>query len=902
MIPTYGLRVLMVEDSDDDAALVRSVLAKQYPTLVIGRVQTSDEMTKALREQPWDLVLSDFSLPRFNGVDALHLVNSMGFDLPFIIVSGTIGEDIAVSAMKAGAHDFVMKDKLARLVPAIERELAEAEVRRARACAESDLRESEQREALALGALPLAFYTARQEPGQTLPHITWVSKSVQQLTGFAPQYFTDSPDFWLSRVHPEDRQRIQDSSPQQAGPVAREYRWRRANGEYRWFLEQWTAPDSAARTPNEIQGMWLDTTERKNADLRLRESEDRFRLSIDNLLDGFAILSPLRDAYGIVHDFRFEYINEAGCRLAGKPREFVVGCALHDMSVGIDSNLLRAELVRVLETSHPLERESFVGCEAARSHGSEILAVDLKAVKLNDGIALAWRDVTERVRVERDRTWLVAAIEHAGESIVITDGAGRIIYVNPAFEKTSGYSRNEAIGQNPNILKSGKHDAAYYRGFWATILRGEVWKGRFTNRHKSGKLYEVAASVSPVLGSDGKPTEIIAVARDITHELQLEAQIRQTQKMEAVGTLAGGIAHDFNNILTAILGYTEIARHDIPEGSAPGAALEQVYAAGLRAKGLVDQILTFSRERERDRGPVRVQEVVIEALKLLRATLPSTINFVQTISEACGIVNSDPAQIHQIVMNLCTNAFHAMPDGGTLEVVLDTVCFDEESASTLLGLGAGWYTRLQVTDTGHGIDPDIRERIFEPFFTTKKEGKGTGLGLSTVHGIVTSHGGSIAVYSEIGKGTTFRVYLPSSEPTETVDSEAHADNPVSAGSGQHILFLDDEEILVDLGRTMLTRLGYRVSTFQRVCEALDAFRGDPNSFDLVITDQTMPHLTGLAFAHELKSVRPDIPIILTTGFSEVLTPENAANVGIELVLHKPMTLADLSKAIHATLT
>lgn len=385
----------------------------------------------------------------------------------------------------------------------------------------------------------------------------------------------------------------------------------------------------------------------------------------------------------------------------------------------------------------------------------------------------------------------------------------------------------------------------------------------------------------------------------ITERKRLEVQLRQAQKMEAIGTLAGGIAHDFNNILTAILGYTELALNDMRQDSAVWRYLQEVRKAGQRAKTLVQQILTFSRRTEQARTPVQLPRLVEEALTLLRASLPSTIAIRHHISQDAGTVLADPTQLHQVLLNLCANAEYAMREtGGLLEIRLEPVEVDEQVTAQHPELLAGPYVRITVTDTGHGMTPDVVERIFEPFFTTKRPGEGTGMGLALVHGIVASHGGVVTVASVVGQGTTFTVYLPRTD--YSVRDEAAQEGSLPTGA-ERVLFVDDEEVLVRLGQEILLGLGYDVVVCTSSVEALDVFRMAPQRFDLVITDQTMPHMTGEELTLELRRLRLDIPIILCTGFSHIIHAERARELGIDAFLMKPLAIQELARVIQQVL-
>jgi signal transduction histidine kinase len=394
---------------------------------------------------------------------------------------------------------------------------------------------------------------------------------------------------------------------------------------------------------------------------------------------------------------------------------------------------------------------------------------------------------------------------------------------------------------------------------------------------------------------------ILGVARDISDKKNLEKQLQQSQKMEAVGTLAGGIAHDFNNILAAIIGYTEIAGLRLPEDNKAKESLKEVLHAGRRARDLVKQILTFSRKGEQERIPMQIGPIVKEALKLLRSSLPTTVEIRQKIESDTGIVEADPTQIHQILMNLCANASYAMgEEGGILNVAIENVGLgSSDSESGYFDIPPGNYMRLTVSDTGQGMPPELLERIFEPYYTTKEKGEGTGLGLSVVHGIVKSYGGTITAYSEPGKGSTFHVYFPVIEQ-KRVFPETDDSSPIPTGN-ERILFIDDEPPLVDLGNQMLERLGYKVSTRTSSLEALELFKVKPDQFDLVLTDMTMPHMTGEKLAGEIMKIRSDIPVIICTGYSEYISEEKAKEIGIKAFIMKPLVMRDLANTVRKIL-
>jgi len=507
------------------------------------------------------------------------------------------------------------------------------------------------------------------------------------------------------------------------------------------------------------------------------------------------------------------------------------------------------------------------------------------------------RETENRNRREEAESSLMrldAAINTIDETIIITDTQGIIQYVNPAFERTTGYSSDEALDANIHMLESGKHDQNFYQHMQQAVARGDIWKGRVVNKKKDGSLYDVEATLSCTRMEDGTVVNYITVQRDVTRELKLEQQYRQAQKMEAIGALAGGIAHDFNNILAAILGYTQIAIDTVKDRPATQKHLQAILKATERAGSLVKQILTFSRKTDQETKPVMPKLVIKEALKLLRASLPATIEIQQNL-QSDSVVLADPTQIHQVIMNLCTNAGHAMQQqGGKIIISLEDFDLDNANTEQYPSLSPGGYLKLIITDTGSGIPPEIIERIFDPFFTTKPHGEGTGLGLSVVHGIIKSCKGDISVQSEMEKGTSFEIYLPVIKAEVPLATQEQTQ--LIPGT-ESILFIDDEPMLIDISKKILTSLGYRVSAHTSSNEALSVFKKTPMAFDAVLTDYTMPRMTGIELAQEIKRIRPNIPIMLCTGCTENITQQKARDVGICECILKPLKTHGLAQAL-----
>jgi PAS domain S-box-containing protein len=516
--------------------------------------------------------------------------------------------------------------------------------------------------------------------------------------------------------------------------------------------------------------------------------------------------------------------------------------------------------------------------------------------------ALAERTAALEEREERFRQ----LAEHIKEVFwVSAPDQSEVFYVSPLYETVWGRSCASLL-ENPRSLWDAVHPQDRER---LLTLQPEAdvagFQGEYRIVKPDNSVRWVRTRTFPIRNQYGEILRLAGVAEDITEQKRVEEaltkterQFRQSSRMEAIGTLAGGIAHDFNNILTAIMGYTELALATVPKGSRTQRNLQEVLTAGHRAKHLVLQILTFSRQAGQGKKPTPIHMVVRETLKLLRATIPSTIEIRQSLKTEATIL-ADPTQMHQVIINVCTNAEYAMREtGGILKIALEDVEVTEDLARMTSGLQVGPHVRLTVKDTGSGITPEILERIFDPFFTTKPIGEGSGMGMAVAHGIVTGHGGAIVVDSVVNKGTKIEVYLPT-VPTPIWERVVEQ-GPIPIGK-ETILFVDDEETIVHLGKELLTQLGYTVEVYTSSVEALNVFRQDPHRFDLVITDQTMPALTGEALSRELLRIRPDLPIILCTGFSHVMSAEKAKALGIQAYLMKPLAIRDLVPIIRHVL-
>ena len=647
-----------------------------------------------------------------------------------------------------------------------------------------------------------------------------------------------------------------------------------------------------------VQAVVRDVTDRNRAVAALRGSEARYRQLVEQLNEGLVVV----DLEG-----RITFANPRMAALLGYGLEELLGMPFDELMLPGERHQLRERIERrqgglVDRFERELRRKD--GGRAVFLVSAAPMRDDAGAVT---GSFAAFTDITERKEAERALheseaalRRLGAAIAQSSDSIVVTDTSGRVLYANPATEALTGVRLEALVGRDLRTLgRSAQHDPDFYRQLWDGVLGGEVWRGHLHHQREDGSEYETDTTISPVRDEQGVVRYFVSSSRDVSRERELETQLRQAQRMEAIGVLAGGIAHDFNNILVPVMGYAELLREHVQEDATAASYVHEICSAGQRAADLVQQILTFSRQTEQVRKPVDVALLVRESLKLLRAAFPATIRVRREIDIGCGLILADPSQVHQVVMNLCTNAYHAMrAAGGTLTVSLDAVSLDEELVATPCRLAPGDYVRLRVADTGHGMDPETLRKVFLPFFTTKKVGEGTGLGLSIVHGIVTGSGGGVTVESVVGKGSVLSAYFPRYVGRA---EERREESPALPVGHERILVVDDETSIGAMLREALTLLGYRPTVHTSSVRALEEFRRAPGDFDLVLTDLTMPEMTGLALARELHTLRPDLPVVLMTGSAGLQDRVPALSREFARALGKPMSPRAMAVALREVL-
>ncbi|MBW2018116.1 MAG: PAS domain S-box protein [Deltaproteobacteria bacterium] len=502
--------------------------------------------------------------------------------------------------------------------------------------------------------------------------------------------------------------------------------------------------------------------------------------------------------------------------------------------------------------------------------------------------------------LQRSKERLRSIFEATPDPLVVYDEQGHPEYLNPAFTRVFGWTIEELKGRRIPFVPEDQ-TAITEEKIRNLYKSGEPVRFETRRFTKDGRTLDILISAAAIKDEKGTSRGMVVNLTDLTERKRLEHRLQQAQKREAIGTLAGGIAHDFNNILGIIIGNTELAMMDIPALSPARQGLEEIRKACIRARDLVKQILTFSRPSSQYLSPIHITPVIKETLKMIRSSIPTTIEIRQRIACKSDIIRANPVQVSQILINLCTNAAQAMQEkGGVLEVIVGNERLDEDKATHYNHLDPGEYLSLTVRDTGHGIEPQHLKKIFDPYFTTRGLGEGSGMGLAVVHGIVRSYGGEISVKSTPGKGSTFKILIPLAP--EKAPSETVTEGPSLMPRGsEKILLVDDEQALIDVVKPMLEHLGYQVTTKMSGAAALEIFRGDPLEFDLVITDQTMPGKTGVQLTRELLQLRKDIPVILCTGFSESVSREKAKEVGIRAFLMKPVSMGELAQTIRRVL-
>ncbi len=887
------LNILIVEDSADDAEMVLAQLRRDGFAPAWRRVETEPDFLAELKKLP-DIILSDYAMPQFSGLRAAELAQASGLDIPFILISGTVGEELAVKAMKQGATDYLLKDRITRLGQAVKHALEQKRLQAQEKVAEAVLRRSREEFKDLFENAPVGFHEVDTEG-----RLVRINNTELKMLGYTAEELLGqfvwklAADEELSR-----RAALAKLGGELSPPEGFERTFRRKDGSTFPVLIK---DRLLKREDGVIVGMRAaiqDITERKRAEAALEYERYLWQTMLDNSPDHIYF----KDTQS-----RFIKSSKAQARQfgVGSPDQ-LVGKTDFDFFTEAHARPAFEDEQEIIRTGWPIiakeEREVWQDGRVTWASTTKMPMRDADGNII--GIMGISRDITERKQVENELRWRTAFFEaqvhSAPDGILVVNSQNKILLQNQRLLEL--FQVPPEIAGNPGDNQLLQHAARQMKHPEEYLARVEhLYAHRDEVGHDEIELADgtiLDRYSSPVRDKRGKYYGRIWLFRDITAHRKLEAQFLQAQKMESIGQLAGGIAHDFNNILSAIVGYIYLAHAAAADRPDILAYLEHISKASDRATGLVAQILTFSRQSKTEREPLQLNPIILEALKLLRASVPATINIQANLVETPTVL-ANATSIHQVIMNLGTNAWHAMHDQpGTLKIELQVLEADEAFVATQ-HFQPGRYVQLSVSDTGCGMDRATVKRIFDPFFTTKPVGEGTGLGLAVVHGIMKSHDGGISVYSEPGKGTVFHLYFPVMKTQAVVPEKAVS--PIPLGQGEHILLVDDEESLTSLGKKMLEGLGYNVTMKTSAIEALAAVREKPDAFNLVITDLSMPAMDGLNLGVEMLQIRPGLPIILMTGYSGSLNVEKVRALGFRELLEKPSTVRTMAETVHRTL-
>ncbi|MCB2228630.1 MAG: PAS domain S-box protein [Desulfarculaceae bacterium] len=766
---------------------------------------------------------------------------------------------------------------------------------------EAAIREAEERFRTLVQNVPGAVYRCFHDADWTM---IYVSESIEEVTGYpAEDFIGNRVRSYESLIVPEDQARVRaevEAALEAGRPFTLEYRVNHAGGGQRWIFEKGSEVRGEQGAFFCLDGVLIDITEQKRAEQARLRSEALYAAMFDRAGDAILLMAADGEEAGTILA-----ANQAAAVLHGYEVSELIGMKVSDLVVEHKPGRME----RILSGEWVLDE-----VEHRRKDGSTFpleISAGIVALEGERFILAMDRDISGRKQAEKERREREVRFRElfnnmsSGVAIYRVSPDGREFFfqdINPAGLRMAGHALEQVIGAEVREVFPRINDLGLLQVFQRVWASGRP-------EHHPATLYEDENLSLWVENYVCKlPSgEVVAIYDDLTQirkeeqeRARLEGQLLQSQKLEALGTLAGGIAHDFNNILAAIMGYTELARSEVSPRSRALPDLDQVLAASERARVLVRQILSFARRSQEPRSPMGLTPVIQETFRLLRATVPATVEMVLHEPLAKEQVDADPTQMHQLIMNLCTNAAQAMEDeGGQLELSLDRVELDRESAAGYADLEAGSYLRLCVNDDGPGIPPEIKGRIFEPFFTTKEPHQGTGMGLAVVHGIVAAHGGAVTVYSELGQGTTFHVYLPVYGGVE--QEKVPEALPMELGGDERILFVDDEPALADLGARVLGHIGYRVESFTSPKAAWEAFAATPEGFDLVVSDYTMPKMTGQDLAGKIANLSPGTPVIICSGFNRRIDDQWLERLGVSAVLNKPLVVRELAEAVRRAL-
>lgn len=894
---SLSIDVLLIEDSEDDALLLIRELKRDGLKTSYKRVDNREELCKALEQEKWDIVISDYSMPQFNGLMALEILKEKAIDIPFIIVSGAIGEDIAVEVMKAGAHDYILKNNLKRLVPAIERELREAKIRIERKKADEELREIQRKLLTLMSNLPGMAYRCKYDSKWTME---FVSEGCFHLTGYDLHYLIDNEKLsYNDIIHYDDRDMVSYQvrlSVAEKRPFEIVYRIVTSENEEKWVWEKGQGVFSDTGDIVALEGFITDITESKKGEDRLRESEYSYRTLAQNL-PGIVYRIFVREGH------KMKFFNDMLLPLTGfKQEEISEGdmCSIYHLVEEEDRQNVLKIVEKAVEDNETFQMEYRFNCKDGHQRyfaerGRPVLGTDGSLLYI-DGVIF---DITEQKMSEqalkesesRNRA-LLAAIP---DIMFIYDKKGIFWDYHASDIKTLFVSPEQFLGKNlKDILPSNISETVM------KLLNKALETGKGQSMEYSlfieGQEKYFESRIVPC-GSE----KVLSLVRDITEKKKaeeerkkLEQQLQHAQKLESLGVLAGGIAHDFNNILTGILGYADLTLLDLSPLSPARDSVQQIVIAARRAADLTKQMLAYSGKGKFLIQPLQISSIVQEMSHLLEVSISKKCILKYNFARDIPLIEGDATQLRQVIMNLIINASDAIGEySGVISLTTGIMYCDYDYLSESYineNLPEGYYVYLEVADTGCGMTRDIQNKIFDPFFTTKFTGR--GLGLAAVLGIVRSHHGCIKIYSEPGRGTNFRVLFPAANIDEKMMEKERVEGQSWHGKGT-ILVVDDEKTVRTVAKAMLNKLGFTVLTADDGISGIEIFKNNIDDIGAVLLDMTMPHMNGEETFEELRRIRRDVQVILSSGYNEQEAISRFPGQGLAGFIQKPYRVDEL---------
>lgn len=886
------LQLLIVEDTPNDAELMLRELRRSGFDPTWKRVDTEREYLASLQPNI-ELILSDYAMPQFTGLRALELLKERRLDIPFIIVSGTIGEETAVAAMQSGAADYLLKDRLARLGKAVEHALEEKKIRAERKRTEETFDRLRRNHELILNSAGEGIY------GLDLKgNIIFENPKAVELLGWQPTELLGRPAHaTFHHLHADGRPYPVESCPIHGSTrntatrrVTNDVFWRKDGTSFRADCVCAPLRDAHGQITGSIVN-FKDVTEQFAADLRLKLQEEQYRLLFET--------NPQPMAVYDAKTLRFLAVNQATIAQYGYSQTEFLELGVRDLQPPQD-------IRDPTDTTAPLPSQSLSNFDGQFRHrtkdGSLILVEVYSGAIVWAGVSariVTAINVTERRRAEERLRDQAEIINLAHDAIIIRDFTSQqITFWNRGAECLYGWTADEALGKSFAELLFA--DPAQAGLTTEVLLATGEFRGEARQITKDRSEVVVDGRETLVRRPDGSPRSVFIINNDITERKKLEMHLLRAQRLESIGTLASGVAHDLNNILTPILMCAEAIRESASrEDMAPMISL--IEDSARRGAGIVKQVLTFARGVQGERVLIKAIHLIEEMIDIAQKTFPKSITITGRYPEDLWSIAADPTQLHQVLLNLAVNARDAMPNGGSINIAAENFNVDEDLASVTAGAKPGPHVQIMVRDTGSGMPRAVIDKIFDPFFTTKEIGQGTGLGLSTTLGIVKSHGGFIAVHSTIGQGTTFKVFLPAAATSEAGSGKPEKSPDSLRGNGELILVVDDEPAVLRLSKMILEKQNYRVLPAASGSEALAIFAKEANSINAVLTDVLMPYMDGIELVRALKEIQSGTRFIASTGQGDEARVEELLGLGVVNFLTKPYDSAKLLTTLRDTI-